>query len=148
MRKLRACPGVVKEDHIPNTEILSKLGESLLSEKIKKRRWGYLGHIIRYPESRWVRKMQGIQGQGKTKAGEGARATWAKEMEKERIRRRATFATARNKTRWAACAGRPLREDELSEGETQNEASQSTNLTIGQIERLKGRRRSCTVGKS
>ena len=141
--------GITKEDHVPTAEILSKLGETLLSDKVKKRRWGYLGHIARYPGDRWVRKMLTAKSEGKTKPGEGAKSTWSKDMENERVKRKLSLVDAKNRSKWA-------NKSELSpttiveqEGgsEEENINVTTTNLTIQQISRLQGRRRNC-VGKS
>ena len=70
-----------------------------------------------------------------------ARSSWAKDMEKERTRRRATLADAKNKIKWARLASGPL---PGGEGDINNIDYISTStLTIQQIARLQGRRRNC-----
>jgi hypothetical protein len=83
MQKIRICCGVTKFDHYRNEQLLMLAKAEKLSELIRRRRRRYLGHIIRYPEERWVRKMltasvaHGPPPRGNTKT------TWAEFVRNE-----------------------------------------------------------------
>ena len=56
-KKLRQCLGITKFDHVETDAILEITGELPLSTRIRKLRLRYFGHVVRYPESRWVRML-------------------------------------------------------------------------------------------
>ena len=57
MKIMRRISGVTKLDHIRSSTILKRLGGARkLSNLIRERRLRYMGHVIRYPADRWVRK--------------------------------------------------------------------------------------------
>ena len=60
--------------------ILQIFGTEELSTYLRKRRAGYLGHIVRYPEQRHVRKLIFAKIDGTRK--QGRRSSWNKSTQK------------------------------------------------------------------
>lgn len=77
-RQLRRCLGVTKEDHILTDTIYKKLGTMALSEMVRLRKLRYLGHVVRYPHARWVRKSLTFAYDSAQSAGR--KLTWVKDI--------------------------------------------------------------------
>ena len=52
MRKIYGC---TKFHRIPSKTILNTLKAEYIRHNIERRRWNYVGHIVRYPDERWSR---------------------------------------------------------------------------------------------
>ena len=116
------------------------------------RRSARAGHMVDAKTEDLSRNNKGgprTNSEGKTKPGEGAKSTWSKDMVKEMVKRKLSLADAKNRSKWANKSEiSPTTTVEQEGGsEEENINVTTTNLTIQQISRLQGRRRSC-VGKS
>jgi len=73
-------------------EILKKTGQVPLSRLVEERRLRYYGHVVRYPQDRWVRKVLGSES-GSAVRGRGALKTWRSQVESDLQRRGGKRAT-------------------------------------------------------
>jgi hypothetical protein len=74
---------VKKEEHNYNADILKKLGTTMLSEIILKRRFCYFGHVQRYPGTRWANFLSDAElaGVPESKKGtSGAKQNWRSQL--------------------------------------------------------------------
>lgn len=63
-RMLRWTQGVTMMDHIPNEIILANMGVAPIVEKMREKRLGWYGHVLRRPEDHLVRKALMMQVPG------------------------------------------------------------------------------------
>ena len=83
MKQLRQIAGVKKEEHVRNETILKKLDAKLLSEIVLERRFGYFGHVSRYPGTRWshfLTKAELAGAPANKKGTTGVKLNWRKQL--------------------------------------------------------------------
>mmetsp|Transcript_24955 Transcript_24955/g.62763 ORF Transcript_24955/g.62763 Transcript_24955/m.62763 type:complete len:1031 (+) Transcript_24955:305-3397(+) len=132
-KKLRHCLGVTKWDHIRTEEILQRTGQIPLPRLVEERRLRYYGHVVRYPQDRWVRKILGISGNGAAR-GRGALKTWRTQVEHDLQRRGGERKDAEERGKWREVVKREPQE-------VQARPRAAMPLTIQQHQRNIGRRR-------
>ena len=81
-RCLRRILRINWEDHISNREVRRKTGINCINEEIKKRRWRWLGHILRMSNKRPPSIALKWTPPGKRKRGRPM-GTWRRMMEEE-----------------------------------------------------------------
>ena len=102
---------------------------------VRQLRLRYIGHVARYPESRWVGKVICSKPVGCTKSTR--RVTWQKDIADELAYRNLSFADCLDKDGWRKtcddCKGKPEKPD------TQREFREEGSLRA--LARTQGRRR-------
>ena len=81
MHKLRIILGVTKHDHLTNSDILNRFHTEKLSTQVRKLRLRYVGHVIRYPNSRYVR--QALTMHSGLPGTRGRKTFWTKQVNKD-----------------------------------------------------------------
>lgn len=81
MHKLRITLGVTKHDHLTNSDILNRFHTEKLSTQVRKLRMRYVGHVIRYPISRYVR--QALTMHSGLPGTRGRKTFWTKQVNKD-----------------------------------------------------------------
>ena len=101
-KKRRHCVGVTKHDHGRTEDICAELGEEPRAAKINRLRLRYFGHVVRYPESRWVRKLitATTSTTTRTKKKGKPRESWLDRISKELVARNARAEDCLNRERW------------------------------------------------
>jgi hypothetical protein len=98
-KRLRACLGVNVLMRIKIKRILQIFGTEELSTYLRKRRAGYLGHIVRYPEQRHVRKLIFATIDGKR--NKGRRSSWNRSTQKMLRDTNATLDDSKESALWS-----------------------------------------------
>jgi hypothetical protein len=105
-------------DKISNVELWKRTSQSPVSEAIKKRKWGWIGHTLRKPADNVTRQALDWNPQGKRKVGR-PKQTWRRSVESEAKAAGMTWTqlkkAAQNRVRWrgvvaALCSTRSLQE--------------------------------------
>lgn len=96
-KKLRIMLGITKKDHVTIEQHYKATGASPLSGLIWKRRLRYVGHVARYPETRWARTFLDGDVAGGRRSSKWR--TWQKcvKMDMQRLN-----------ARWGHCMSREL----------------------------------------
>ncbi|KAL6482647.1 hypothetical protein MHYP_G00075190 [Metynnis hypsauchen] len=105
-------------EKISNTELWTKTSQKPVSEDIKKRKWGWIGHTLRKPADNITRQALEWNPQGKRKVGR-PKQTWRRSVESEAKSAGMTWTqlkkAAQNRVRWrgvvaALCSTRSLQD--------------------------------------
>ncbi len=80
---LRRILNVKWNDYVTNQEILERSGASTLSEEVKRRRWKFIGHILRQDPNNDCNVALTWAPEGKRKRGR-PKTTWRRTVESER----------------------------------------------------------------
>ncbi|CAD7931346.1 unnamed protein product, partial [Amoebophrya sp. A25] len=102
-KKLRSCIGATKADHIRTVDLLERTGQEQLSSIVEQRRLRYIGHLVRYPATRWARialAAEGEQAQGYRRGRGAPRATYKRQLEADLRARGAQLSNAENRDLW------------------------------------------------
>ena len=118
-KKLRRCLGVTKKNHIPTEEIYARTGGKELALTTRQRRLRYYGHAMRYPDSRWVKRVLGAEQQGKIPPN---KRTWRRDIAKDLRKTGATPADCQDREKWKRVC-----RDIASPAATQDGATQTQN---------------------
>ena len=100
MKLMRRIAGVTKRDRVRSREIHKQLGTTWLSRMIDERRLRYLGHIMRYPETRWVKFA--LEAERPTQDKTGKAKQWKKKMTQLLKKYKLTLKMTQNKDKWRA----------------------------------------------
>jgi len=98
-KKARICLGVTKKDHIRMDMIFERTGCEEIYEMLCRRRLKYLGHIVRYPVERWVRKAAATVRPKKRPVGR-PRSTWFNETTRTMQTRGGALVDCYDKKKW------------------------------------------------
>ncbi|KAL6485865.1 hypothetical protein MHYP_G00052570 [Metynnis hypsauchen] len=105
-------------EKISNTELWTRTSQKPVSEDIKKRKWGWIGHTLRKPADNVTRQALEWNPQGKRKVGR-PKHTWRRSVESEAKSAGMTWTqlkkAAQNRVRWqgvvaALCSTRSLQD--------------------------------------
>ena len=90
-------------DIISNASLWEKTNQSPISQDVKKRKWGWIGHTLRKPTDNITRQALDWNPQGKRKVGR-PKQTWRRSVESEAKTTGLSWAqlkkTAQNRVRW------------------------------------------------
>ncbi|XP_030748908.1 uncharacterized protein LOC115876993 [Sitophilus oryzae] len=104
-RCLRKILKIFWPDTIRNTDLLHLTNQQEVGIEILKRKWGWIGHTLRKPDSNIARSALEWNPQGKRKQGRPAQ-TWRRSILDELQQVGSTWkeakTTAKNRTRWRA----------------------------------------------
>ena len=112
-RCLRRIMKIKWQDKISNRELLKRANVKRLSEEVRRRRWRFIGHILRQqPDNDCVTALTWTP-EGKRKRGR-PKTTWRRTVEKERSKAgwqswREARTAAQDRNRWKAHGGGPMR---------------------------------------
>ena len=81
-RLLRRIMKIRWTDRVSNIELAERTGISNINQEIKKRRWKYIGHVLRMEPSRHVKRALRWTPAGKRKQGR-PKSTWRRTVEAE-----------------------------------------------------------------
>jgi hypothetical protein len=98
-KKMRILLRVTKEDHIPTEVILNATQTRDLTETLTERRLRYFGHIVRYPDDRWVRTCMNADLEQKGHANR-KNTTWQKQIAADFKQLKADFDDCYDRDRW------------------------------------------------
>ncbi|CAD7955592.1 unnamed protein product, partial [Amoebophrya sp. A25] len=102
-KKLRSCIGATKADHIRTADLLERTGQEQLSSIVEQRRLRYIGHLVRYPATRWARIALAAEGervQGYRRGRGAPRATYKRQLEADLRARGVQLSNAENRNLW------------------------------------------------
>ncbi|GFR82121.1 hypothetical protein ElyMa_002357300 [Elysia marginata] len=107
-RCLRRILGIRWEHRVTNKEISAKTGIRPMVEEVKKRRWGWLGRVLRMSKSRHPLIAHTWNPQEARKKGR-LQGTWRRSVESERVKSRKTWNElnwlAHDRCKWRKFAG-------------------------------------------
>ena len=98
--------------HVPNDEIRRRAGIEKISTQVRRRRWKWIGHVLRMAPNRNPHVALSWAPSGKRRRGR-PRETWRRTVEKERAELglaswAAAAAVAKNRDRWRALISGPI----------------------------------------
>ena len=97
-------------DTISNVQLWQKTGQLAADEEIRKRRWGWIGHILRRPPTNITRQALRWNPQGKRKRGR-PKNTWRRDLEAESTKMGYTWSQvekmAEDRGLWRSLVGGP-----------------------------------------
>ena len=99
-KRARICLGVTKKAHIPMDTIFERTGLEEIYEMLCRRRLKYLGHIVRYPVDRWVRKTVAAARPEKARNRGRPKSTWLNETVRTLRARNGALIDCYDKARW------------------------------------------------
>ena len=106
-RCLRTILKIRWQQHITNKEVRNRAGQENIITEIRKRRWKWLGHVLRKDPDDISREAVFWTPQGKRKKGR-PKITWRRTMQMElneaKITMKEAEKLARNRVRWRAVA--------------------------------------------
>jgi len=117
-RCLRHILNIRWPDKISNANLWERTNQNPISQDVKKRKWGWIGHTLRKPADTVTRQALDWNPQGKRKVGR-PKQTWRRSVESEAKAAGWTWAqlkgVAQNRVRWrgavaALCSPRSLQE--------------------------------------
>ena len=107
-RKLRIIRRIFWPQRISNNELWQSCNQVKPASEVQKRKWGWIGHTLRKPQSEITRKILEWNPQGKRKPGR-PRMTWrrtiAKELEQKGYSWQELKTTAPNRQRYKILSG-------------------------------------------
>ena len=104
-RCLRRIVNIRWPELISNRELAERTGVGNIVAEIKRRKWRYIGHVLRMGNNRYAKRVLKWTPPGKRKPGR-PKGTWRRsveaEMKEEGITWLSMERTAQNRTRWRA----------------------------------------------
>ena len=99
MAEMRKIRGVRRyPDRLRNQQILDDLKAAKLSDLMEEKQLRYIGHVQRYPDSRWTKFLVHAQRPGQVKVGR--QKQWIKEVSKNLISRNLNTEMMKDKNEW------------------------------------------------
>ena len=105
-KKIRIILRKTKSDHMTIEEHHERSKIAKIEDLLEQRRLRYIGHVVRYPADRWVRRCLTAKLAGADKK-ETRRLTWVKGVRSALKRLNCNLSTCRDRDHWRdLCAGK------------------------------------------
>lgn len=89
-------------DIISNISLLERTNQSSVSHDVKRRKWGWIGHILRKPPDNITRRVLEWSPQGKRRVGRPKQA-WRRSVESEAKRTGLSWAQLKSESDGEVC---------------------------------------------